>query len=73
MVSPLASKATNRRGKDDMNDIDEKFPWTIDRRSELLKFLRSLRKCGLLTEVSELDKVHHVSSERPALIDCSIF
>ena len=39
----------------------------------LLKSLRSLRKFGLLTEVSELDELHHVSSERPALIDCSIF
>lgn len=39
----------------------------------LLKFLRSLRRFGLLTEVTELDNLHHLSSKRPALIDVQFF
>ena len=33
VVPPSVSKATMRRGKEDMNNIDD-FPWTIDRCSE---------------------------------------
>ena len=104
MVPPLKSKATNRSGKEDMNDINEKFPWTMNRCSGLdsiynvirvrcqkiascydhkftkgnakssaytemrcSSFSEALESLRLLTEVSELDDLHHLSSKRPAL------
>ena len=54
-----------------MNDINEKFLWTIDRRSELdsfysytklrgSSFSEALESFGLLSEVSELDDLHTI-------------